>query len=61
MGIHQEDPLNIVFGINNERQDCKIVQCVKGGEWMKEMKVREYGWWALYTYAKWNNEKTMPF
>jgi hypothetical protein len=23
-----------------------------GGGWMKEIKVREYGWWTLYTYAK---------
>jgi hypothetical protein len=24
MGIHQETPLNIDFGIKNERQDCEI-------------------------------------
>jgi hypothetical protein len=48
VGIHQETPLNIDFGINNERQDCKIgTLCggsicrrreVNGGD-----KVREYG------------------
>jgi hypothetical protein len=25
VGIHQETPLNTNLGINNERQDCKIV------------------------------------
>jgi hypothetical protein len=41
--------LNIDFGINNERQDCKISSVCGGrylceeGELMEEMKVRESG------------------
>jgi hypothetical protein len=29
---------------------------VGGGGSMKEMKVREYGWWASYKYIKQNDE-----
>jgi hypothetical protein len=48
--------LNIDFGINNERQDCKIGTgwgntCGRGRVTGK-MKVREYGWWASYTHMK---------
>jgi hypothetical protein len=46
-GNTSRDPLNIDFGINNEKQDCKIdrvwkVQVGWEGE-MEKMKVREYG------------------
>jgi hypothetical protein len=49
--------LNIDFGINNERQDYRTVKwgeyggstCERRGG-MKEMKVREYGRWASYSY-----------
>jgi hypothetical protein len=59
VGILWETPLNIHFETNNERQDCKIgsVHVCEGclwerGGWMEEMKVREYGWRASYTYMK---------
>jgi hypothetical protein len=56
--IHWETPLNNHFGINSERQDYKIRSVCgegylwKGGGWMEEIKVREYGWWASYTHVK---------
>jgi hypothetical protein len=51
---HQETTLNIDFGTNKERQDCKIstvwVVLKGGGEGMEER--REYGWWVSYSYMK---------
>jgi hypothetical protein len=51
--------LNIDFGINNERQVCKIGALWWGGGYlweggggMEEMKVSEYGLWASYSYTK---------
>jgi hypothetical protein len=48
--------LYIDFGIKKERQDCKIgTVCVVLVGWvggLKEMKVKEYGWWAVYIYMK---------
>jgi hypothetical protein len=43
-----KNPIKHRLNINNEKQDCKIVQCtwwalVGGGGGMEEMKVREYG------------------
>jgi hypothetical protein len=50
VGIHQETPLNIDFGINKEKQDCNRIMIRKDRycvsvEWgeIEEMKVREYG------------------
>jgi hypothetical protein len=62
VGTHRDTPLNTDLNINDERQDCKIgtvcvcvcvcVVLVGGGGGMKEVKVREYGGWTLYTYTK---------
>jgi hypothetical protein len=50
VGIHWDIPLKIDLNINNGRHDCKIgTVFVGGGEWMKEIKVRVYGWWPSYT------------
>jgi hypothetical protein len=60
VGTHQETPFNIDLDVNTERQDHKIgtmcegVTC--GGQWTKEIKVREYGWWTSYTYMRQNKE-----
>jgi hypothetical protein len=47
-GISRETPLNIDFGMENERQDCQIGTVGRGGYlWAgrvrEKMKVREYG------------------
>jgi hypothetical protein len=57
VGIHWETSLNNNLEINNERQDYKIGTVGggylwEGGGWMKEIKVKDHGWWTAYTCMK---------
>jgi hypothetical protein len=54
--IYRETPLNTDFGIKNERQDWKnSAGYLWEGGWIEDMEVREYGWWASYTYMTQND------
>jgi hypothetical protein len=44
-GIHWETPLNIDFGINNERQDCKVGTVFVCRERYLWVGVNERRWW----------------
>jgi hypothetical protein len=53
VGIHWEAPLNSDLNINTKDRTVKQVQCGRGylwqrEGWMKDIKVREYGWWTLW-------------
>jgi hypothetical protein len=41
---------------NNHEKSCLIKCLFLGKWWMEEMNMREYGWWASYTYIKQKND-----